>query len=63
MEKKDRLSGVLTNSICFTDLELPPRTGECQQEQTAEPGDSDKPVSGVLRGEIRSPPECRFSLQ
>lgn len=54
-KRKDTLAGVLTNSICSADLERPPWTGECQQEQTAEPGDFDKPVSGILRGEIRSP--------
>lgn len=55
-KRKDTLSGVLTNSICSTDLELPPWTGGCQREQTAEPGDCDKPVSGILGGGIRSPP-------
>lgn len=59
-KKTDTLAGVLTNSICSADLERPPWTGACQQEQTAERGNSDKAVSGTLRGEIKSPLSAGF---
>lgn len=55
-KKKDTLSGVSTNSICSTEVAIPPWTGECQQEWTAELGDFDKILSGITRGDVMSLP-------